>query len=96
MTPRRWSRELRKYDEALYRKPRWLVFNKLDLIPEADRGQARTDAAPAAWASKRKSFTISALTGEGCRRAGFAIMDHLQDGKPRTSSTESEARTTTA
>lgn len=30
-------RELRKYDEALYRKPRWLVFNKLDLIPEDER-----------------------------------------------------------
>jgi len=33
-------RELRKYDESLYRKPRWLVFNKLDLIPEADAKNA--------------------------------------------------------
>jgi GTPase len=30
-------RELRKYDESLYRKPRWLVFNKLDLVPEEKR-----------------------------------------------------------
>ncbi|MGA8033500.1 MAG: GTPase ObgE, partial [Casimicrobiaceae bacterium] len=26
--------ELRKYDAALYDKPRWLVLNKLDLLPE--------------------------------------------------------------
>ena len=30
-------KELRKYDESLYRKPRWLVLNKADLLPEQDR-----------------------------------------------------------
>src|SRR3954452_1144635 len=29
--------ELQKYDEELYRKPRWLVLNKIDLIPEDER-----------------------------------------------------------
>src|SRR5882672_7439620 len=29
--------ELRKFDEALYRKPRWLVFNKMDMIPAEAR-----------------------------------------------------------
>ncbi len=29
--------ELRKYDESLYRKPRWLVLNKADLIAPEDR-----------------------------------------------------------
>src|SRR5579871_3662112 len=29
--------ELRKYDEELYQKPRWLVLNKLDMVPEDDR-----------------------------------------------------------
>ena len=33
--------ELRKYDEALYRKPRWLVLNKADLAPERDARIAR-------------------------------------------------------
>src|SRR5512138_2881039 len=28
--------ELRKYDEALYQKPRWLVLNKLDLLEDRD------------------------------------------------------------
>ena len=30
-------KELKLYDEALYDKPRWLVLNKLDLIPEEER-----------------------------------------------------------
>src|SRR5271165_4317971 len=29
--------ELKKYDEALYRKPRWLVFNKMDLVDHETR-----------------------------------------------------------
>ncbi|MGH8757818.1 MAG: Obg family GTPase CgtA, partial [Burkholderiales bacterium] len=28
--------ELKKYDEALYRKPRWLVLNKLDLLAPSE------------------------------------------------------------
>jgi GTP-binding protein len=29
--------ELKKYDETLYDKPRWLVLNKLDMVPEEAR-----------------------------------------------------------
>ena len=29
------AEELRKFDPALYRKQRWLVFNKIDLAPDA-------------------------------------------------------------
>ena len=32
--------ELRKYDAALYAKPRWLVLNKLDMMPEDERDAA--------------------------------------------------------
>ena len=41
--------ELRKYDEALYRKPRWLVLNKTDLLapPERDRALASSCAGSA-------------------------------------------------
>ena len=35
--------ELRKYDEELYDKPRWLVLNKLDMLDE-EEAQARTAA----------------------------------------------------
>jgi len=55
--------ELKKYDEALYRKPRWLVFNKIDAVPEAGK-QARKILRTLRWT--RPWFAISALTGEGC------------------------------
>lgn len=73
--------ELRKYDEGLFQKPRWLVLNKVDLLP-AEQRDARTQAFLEGYAREvappEKSFIISALTGEGCRELTFAIMEHLQ------------------
>jgi GTP-binding protein len=73
--------ELRKYDESLYLKPRWLVLNKADLIPAGDR-EARVQAFLSSYeravARPEKTFIISALTGEGCRALTFAIMEHVQ------------------
>ena len=55
--------ELKAYDAALYRKPRWLVFNKIDAVADAD---ARVKKALAALRWKRPWFKVSALSGEGC------------------------------
>jgi GTPase len=63
------ARELRKYDESLYRKPRWLVFNKVDLAPDADERIARVLRA-LRW--KGPWFKISALSGAGCRELSNA------------------------
>ncbi|MGH8634916.1 MAG: Obg family GTPase CgtA [Burkholderiales bacterium] len=69
--------ELRKYDETLYRKPRWLVLNKIDLIPAGERERAvKRFLRNYRW--KDKCFIISALTGEGCRDLVFAVMKHLE------------------
>jgi GTP-binding protein len=59
------AQELKKYDEALYRKPRWLVFNKIDLLDpkEADRRVARILRA-LRW--KKPWYKISAISGQGC------------------------------
>jgi GTP-binding protein len=71
-------REQRKNDEALNRKPRWLVLNKVDLLPEATREKRlRAFVRKLGW--KGKTFIISALTGEGCRELVYAVMEHLQD-----------------
>ena len=73
--------ELRKYDESLFRKPRWLVLNKVDLIATEDREERiRTflSAYTRLVSEPEKTFIISALTGEGGRELTFAIMDHLQ------------------
>src|SRR5689334_2846220 len=59
-------RELKKYDEALYRKPRWLVLNKIDAIAAEDRVRV-TKRLLKGLGWKGKSLIISALTGEGCR-----------------------------
>src|SRR5262245_32917092 len=73
------ANELRKYDEALYRKPRWLVLNKIDLLPEEARaGAVKRVRQALGW--KDRSFAVSALTGEGCRELGFAVMDYLERG----------------
>jgi GTP-binding protein len=56
--------ELKKYDEALYRKPRWLVFNKIDAVADADARIGRL-LRELRW--KRPWFQVSALSGAGCR-----------------------------
>lgn len=68
--------ELRRYDEALYRKPRWLVLNKIDLIPPDER-QARIDAFVRAFGWQGPVFAIAAISGEGCQTLVHAIMDYL-------------------
>ena len=87
--------ELRKYDESLFRKPRWLVLNKVDLIPAEDR-EARIQTFLSAYtrlvSEPEKTFIISALTGEGGRELTFAIMDHLQRNA-RTESAENAEST---
>ena len=68
--------ELRKYDEALVEKPRWLVLNKVDMIPEEDRKKVVAD-----FVKKFKwegpVFEISALTGLGCDKLCYALQDYL-------------------
>jgi GTP-binding protein len=58
-------RELRQYDEALFRKPRWLVFNKIDALDAAE-AEARIARALRALRWKGPWFKVSALSGEGC------------------------------
>jgi len=68
--------ELKHYDEALHRKPRWLVLNKLDLVPEGER-DARVKAFVRAYRWKGPVFAIAAVNGEGCQALVFRIQDWL-------------------
>lgn len=74
-------KELKKYDEALYKKPRWLVINKIDLLPEEER-QERIAKLLKGYGKVAKHFVISAIDGAGCRELTFAIMEHLDKTKP--------------
>ncbi|WP_292979108.1 Obg family GTPase CgtA [Nitrosomonas sp.] len=70
--------ELRKFDETLYRKPRWLVFNKVDMLPEEEQEAVCARLLQAIdW--QGRWFAISALTGKGCQPLVYAIMGYLQE-----------------
>lgn len=74
-------KELQKYDESLYQKPRWLVLNKTDMMPAENRAElCRQFVEKLEW--KDKYFIISALTGEGCKSLTYAIMDYLEQNLP--------------
>jgi GTPase len=69
--------ELKKYSADLAAKPRWLVINKKDLLPE-DEAKAR-----AAQIVKKLRFTgpvflISGATGDGTRPLVEAVMQLLE------------------
>ncbi len=57
--------ELRKYDESLYRKSRWLVLNKIDLI-DPDARPELVNEFRRRLRTKAPVFAVSAATGEGC------------------------------
>ena len=59
--------ELLKYDQELYEKPRWLVLNKLDMVPEEDR-EEKVGALLEHLEHTNKVYQISALTQEGCKK----------------------------
>ena len=69
--------ELKKYDEGLYKKPRWIVLNKLDMIP-ADEREARVKDFVKRLKFKGPVFEISALTREGCEPLIKAIFQHVK------------------
>lgn len=73
-------KELRKYDEALYRKPRWLLINKIDLVPE-EECEARIAALLKGYGKVDRHFVIAAINGDGCREVTFALMDYLEQVK---------------
>jgi GTP-binding protein len=69
--------ELKKYDPELFDKPRWLVLNKLDMVPTDERA-ARVKDFVKRFKYKGPVFEISALNREGCEGLVRAIYEHLQ------------------
>ena len=85
--------ELRKYDENLYQKPRWLVLNKMDMIAADERDPIREKfLEDFGWDGK--CFIISALSGEGCRDVTNAIMEFLDQNRPADEDTENPEENT--
>jgi GTP-binding protein len=68
--------ELKKYDSALHAKPRWLVLNKLDMVPAEERAQ-RTSEFVRRFRWKGPVFEVSALTREGLSTLVRSVYDHV-------------------
>lgn len=69
--------ELRQYDQSLFDKPRWLLINKIDLVPEDER-EARIKKLVDSY-QPTQHFVISGISGLGCNEVCFAIMNHLEE-----------------
>jgi GTPase len=70
-------KELKKYDQALYDKPRWLVLNKIDTIDPDEREKIIKDFVKR-YRFKGPTFHISALTGEGTKELCLAIYTEMR------------------
>jgi GTP-binding protein len=73
--------ELEKYDPALAAKPRWLVLNKVDMIP-ADERAARVKAFVRRLRWKGPVFAVSALTREGLEALVRAVYGQVAAATP--------------
>ena len=70
--------ELAQFDETLAQRERWLVFNKIDLVPvveQEDRIAAVLDAS--GWSGRW--FAVSALRGTNCRKLTGSAMTWLEE-----------------
>ena len=73
--------ELKKYDKALYDKPRWLVLNKMDLIADPAEREKRVAALVRRLRWKGPVFTVSAIKGDGCRDLCRTVGEYLESVK---------------
>ena len=68
--------ELEKYSQDLAAKPRWLVFNKIDLLDKAEAEEKAKAIAEALGWEGSKYYLISAASGLGVKDLCW-VCDHL-------------------
>ncbi len=69
--------ELKKYDESLHQKPRWLVLNKIDLLNQDEQSEI-CEAIVDGLKWKGPVYRISALNKEGVKLICHDIMKYLE------------------
>jgi GTP-binding protein len=70
--------ELKKFSPELAERERWLVLNKLDLLP-ADEAEARCREIVRRLRWKGQTFRISGVTGQGTAALCEALMRRLEE-----------------
>lgn len=75
-------REIESFSPTMAGRERWLVLNKLDLVPAGDREELLAHIVDSLdW--QGPIFGISAATGEGTDKLCGAVMDYLDDLRER-------------
>jgi GTP-binding protein len=69
--------ELKRFSEELAKKPRWLVFNKIDLLP-ADEVEKHCKAITKKIRWKGPVYKISAVKKEGTQQLCYDLMNYLE------------------
>jgi GTP-binding protein len=70
--------ELKKFDPALASKPRWLVLNKRDLMPDED-AEERARSIVRRLRFRGPHFLVSGATGRGTQELCAAVMNFLEE-----------------
>lgn len=69
--------ELEQYSEKLAQKPRWLVFNKTDLMPEQEANEVIQNVLDAlGW--EDQYFKISAINRQGTKKLCMKLADFME------------------
>lgn len=74
------ERELRAFDPGLLDRPRWLVLNKADMLPQGE-AEARAKALKRSLRWKGPVFVVSALERSGMDPLIYATMEALEQIK---------------
>jgi GTP-binding protein len=82
--------ELKKFDQALAKKPRWLVINKRDLMPGPE-AEKRAAEIVRRLRYKGPRFLISAATGQGTRELAEALMQFIEQQAAERAAAAAEA-----
>lgn len=76
------AHELEKFSPDLAARARWLVLNKLDLLPPEDRERrCKHIVEELAWTGP--VFRISALAAEGTQMLVYKIMEYIEEHPPQ-------------
>ena len=83
--------ELKKFSPELAQRERWLVFNKVDLLPEEERA-ARVQEIVKGLGWKGLVYTVSAATSQGCKELSARLMERLEALRAEAAATETEGQ----
>ncbi|KTC97854.1 Obg family GTPase CgtA [Legionella erythra] len=73
--------ELAEYDPELVHKPRWLVLNKIDMLPDEEARQQAVDNLVKGLDWQGKVYTISAIKAEGTQQLCYDLMQLIDEMK---------------